>query len=119
MFDAVGLGVFGVSGTLKSLAYGLSLLPAAVLGVVTGVGGGVLRDMIAREVPALVRPDAELYAVPAIAGTIAVVYWPGSAVWAAVFIVVFRLVALARHWHAPTAFILGQWPSRSAPNRPC
>ncbi|MCY1136968.1 TRIC cation channel family protein [Actinoplanes sp. Pm04-4] len=119
VFDAAGLGVFCVTGTLKSLAYGLSPLPAAVLGVVTGVGGGVLRDMIARETPALVRPDAELYAVPAIAGTIAVACQPRLAVPAAVVIVAFRLVALARRWHAPTAFILAKCPSRSAPNPPC
>ena len=57
VFDAAGLGFFCVGGTLKALEYGLRPLPAAALGVVTGVGGGLLRDVIAREVPALVRPD--------------------------------------------------------------
>ena len=111
VFDAAGLGLFCVTGTVKSLAYGLSPLPAAVLGVVTGVGGGVLRDVIAREIPALVRPDAELYAVPAIAGALTVaLLWsldlrgPWTAAGAAVLIFIFRLVAMARRWHAPTAW---------------
>lgn len=111
VFDAAGLGFFCVAGTLKALAYGLSPLPATALGVLTGVGGGLLRDMIAREIPALVRPDTELYAVPAVAGVLAVVgLWelgyrgPWIAAGAAAFIFVFRLVAMARHWHAPTAW---------------
>jgi uncharacterized membrane protein YeiH len=44
---------------------------AACLGVTTAVGGGVLRDVIAREVPAFVRADSQLYAVPAMAGALA------------------------------------------------
>ena len=67
--------------------------------------------MIAREVPALVRPDTELYAVPAVAGVLAVVgLWelghrgPWIAAGAVAFIFVFRLVAMARHWHAPSAW---------------
>ena len=100
-----------MTGTLKALAYGLSPLPAAALGVLTGVGGGLLRDVIARETPALVRPDAELYAVPAVAGTLMLVAlrdvefaasWIAGA--AVAFIFVFRLVAMARHWHAQRAW---------------
>lgn len=111
VFDAAGLGFFCVSGTLKALAYGLPPLPAAALGVLTGIGGGVLRDMIAREIPAMVRPDSELYAVPAIAGALAVVALqelgyrgPWIAAGAVAFIFVFRLLAMARHWRAPTAW---------------
>lgn len=111
VFDAAGLGLFCVGGTLKALTSGLSPLPAAVLGVVTAVGGGLLRDVIAREIPALVRPDTELYAVPAITGALAVaVLWeagvrgPWVAAAAAVSVVAFRLVAMARHWHAPRAW---------------
>lgn len=111
VFDAAGLGFFCVTGTLKALAYGLSPLPAAALGVLTGVGGGLLRDVIAREIPALVRPDTELYAVPAVAGVLAVVALrelgypsPLIAGGAVAFIFVFRLVAMARHWRAPRAW---------------
>ena len=66
VFDAAGLGLFCVSGTVKVLDHGLAPVAAATLGVTTAVGGGVLRDVIARETPALVRPDSELYVVPAI-----------------------------------------------------
>jgi len=111
VFDAAGLGLFCVTGTLKSLAYGLDPLPAAALGVLTGVGGGLLRDVIAREVPALVRPDTELYAVPAVAGVLAVVALrqldysgPWIAAGAVAFIFAFRLIAMARHWRAPRAW---------------
>lgn len=111
VFDAAGLGLFCVTGTLKALAYGLSPLPAAALGVLTGVGGGLLRDVIAREVPALLRPDTELYAVPAVAGVLALVGFreldhggPWIAVAAVAFIFAFRLVAMTRHWRAPRAW---------------
>ena len=72
VFDAAGLGLFCVSGTVKALDHGLAPVAAATLGVTTAVGGGVLREVIACETPALVRPDSELYAIPAGAGAVAV-----------------------------------------------
>ncbi|TYP90490.1 trimeric intracellular cation channel family protein [Blastococcus xanthinilyticus] len=63
VFDAAGLGLFCVAGTEKALDAGLAPVAAALLGVTTAVGGGVLRDVLARETPALFRPDSELYAV--------------------------------------------------------
>ncbi|SOD97608.1 trimeric intracellular cation channel family protein [Blastococcus haudaquaticus] len=72
VFDAAGLGLFCVAGTEKALDHGLAPVAAACLGVTTAVGGGVLRDVIAREVPALVRADSELYALPAVAGALVV-----------------------------------------------
>ena len=72
VFDAAGLGLFCVAGTEKALDSGLAPLAAACLGVSTAAGGGVLRDVIAREVPALVRPDSELYAAPALVGALVV-----------------------------------------------
>jgi len=111
LFDAAGLALFYVTGTAKSLDYGLAPLAAAALGVTTAVGGGLLRDVIARETPALVRPDSELYAVPAIGGALVVaVAWEldayspvvGAVAAAAVFGV--RLLALRRGWRAPRAW---------------
>lgn len=108
VFDAAGLGLFSVAGTEKALDFGLAPVAAACLGVTTAVGGGVLRDVIAREVPALVRPDSELYAVPALAGALLVgtastagVEGPllGAGVAVAVFTV--RVLALRRHWRGP------------------
>jgi uncharacterized membrane protein YeiH len=111
LFDAAGLGLFCVTGTVKSLDYGLGPLPAAALGVTTAVGGGLLRDVIARETPALVRPDSELYAVPAIAGALAVAiawelgaYEPVVGALAAGAVFGLRVLALRRGWRAPRAW---------------
>jgi uncharacterized membrane protein YeiH len=110
VFDAAGLGLFTVAGTQKALDHGLAPVAAACLGVTTAAGGGVLRDVIAREVPALVRADSELYAVPAVAGALVVgiastfdAHSPalGAGVAAAVFAV--RVLALQRHWRGPRA----------------
>ena len=110
VFDAAGLGLFCVAGTVKALDHGLGAVAASTLGVTTAVGGGVLRDVFARETPALVRPGSELYAVPAVLGGGAVaVAWEveaftpalGFAIAGAVFGL--RLLALRRHWHGPRA----------------
>ncbi|MDE8652776.1 trimeric intracellular cation channel family protein [Novosphingobium album (ex Liu et al. 2023)] len=66
MLDAMGLALFAVAGTEKALAFGLSPLMAALLGMLTGIGGGVARDVLLAEVPAVLRAD--LYAVAALAG---------------------------------------------------
>ena len=71
VFDAVGLAVFAVSGALKALAFGLNPLAAVLLGMLTGIGGGMLRDILVAEVPTVLR--AELYAVAALAGATVVV----------------------------------------------
>ncbi|HEY3309753.1 MAG TPA: trimeric intracellular cation channel family protein [Desulfuromonadaceae bacterium] len=70
-FDAAGLALFAVSGTHKALAYGLDPVMAALLGMVTGIGGGMARDVLLAEVPVVLR--AELYAVAALAGAAVVV----------------------------------------------
>jgi uncharacterized membrane protein YeiH len=110
VLDAAGLGLFCVSGTVKALDYGMGVLPAAALGVTTGVGGGLLRDIVARETPVLVRPDSELYAIPAMAGALLIAvlweleaYEPLYGVLVAAGIIVVRLLALRRGWRAPVA----------------
>jgi uncharacterized membrane protein YeiH len=111
VFDAAGLALFCVTGTSKALEYDLGMLAAVTLGVTTAVGGGLMRDVIARETPALVRVEAELYSVPATAGAaiVAATYDSGlsrpfTAIGGAVFVFLFRLVAMIRHWHAPQAW---------------
>lgn len=111
VFDAVGLGLFTVVGTVTGAASGLGIAQASAVGVITGVGGGVLRDVVAREVPVLVRPDTELYAVPALTGAIALAlaisewgYTPRLGVSVACLIIVFRLLALTFGWRAPRAW---------------
>ena len=64
--DALGLGLFAVTGASKALQFGLGPVPAVLLGAVTGVGGGMLRDVLLRQVPTVLREG--LYAVPALMG---------------------------------------------------
>ena len=66
VFDALGLGLFAVTGATKALQFGLGSVQAVLLGTITGIGGGVLRDVLLREVPTVLREG--LYAVPALLG---------------------------------------------------
>lgn len=111
VFDAAGLGLFCVTGTTKAYAYGLNLTASAALGIATAVGGGVLRDVLANEVPSLLRWDRDLYAVPAMAGAAVValcirydVLTPLASGVAAVTAFVLRLLAMRFHWRAPRAW---------------
>ena len=106
LFDAMGLGLFAVTGASKALAFHLGPLTAVLLGVLTGVGGGVVRDLLVSEVPAVLRAD--LYAVCALAGAAVVVigravgFGPDlvSIVGAALCIGL-RVMAMHRHWQLP------------------
>ncbi|MFC0845981.1 trimeric intracellular cation channel family protein [Streptomyces noboritoensis] len=116
VFDAAGLGLFCVTGTTKAYDYGLGLTSSAALGLATAVGGGVLRDILANEVPSLLRWDRDLYAVPAIVGATIVALCirfdtlnaatSGTAIITAFLL---RLAAMRYHWRAPRA-----WNRRSA-----
>lgn len=104
--DAVGLSVFCVTGALKATAYGLSPLPAALMGMLTGIGGGIIRDLLANRMPEVFR--GELYATPALAGAaITVGLNNGSlpplavALIGAAVCLVWRLAALLLEWKAP------------------
>lgn len=66
VFDAMGLALFCVTGASKAADFGLGPAQAVILGAITGIGGGMLRDMILREVPNVLR--RELYAIPALLG---------------------------------------------------
>ncbi|MFE7352199.1 trimeric intracellular cation channel family protein [Streptomyces sp. NPDC057543] len=111
VFDAAGLGLFCVTGTVKAYGYGLGLTASAALGLATAVGGGVLRDVLANEVPSLLRWDRDLYAVPAIVGATVIVlcirfevlngFTSGAAVITAF---VLRLLSMRYHWRAPRAY---------------
>ena len=71
MFDAAGLALFAVTGAVKALSFGLTPITAILLGMLTGIGGGITRDMLVAQVPVVLR--AELYAVAALAGAAVVV----------------------------------------------
>jgi len=64
VLDAVGLGLFAVTGASKSLALGMAPAPAVILGAISGVGGGTLRDALLGQVPSVFRK--ELYVIPAL-----------------------------------------------------
>jgi uncharacterized membrane protein YeiH len=66
VFDAIGLGLFCVTGATKALDFGVGPVTAVLLGAITGIGGGILRDVLLRDVPVVLRHD--LYAVPALLG---------------------------------------------------
>ena len=71
LFDAAGLALFAVSGAHKALAYGLNPVMATLLGMLTGIGGGMARDVLLAEIPTVLRAD--LYAVAALVGAAIVV----------------------------------------------
>lgn len=71
LFDALGLALFAVTGAQKALTYGLDAPMAALLGMLTGIGGGMARDIMLTEIPHVLR--AELYAVAALGGAAVVV----------------------------------------------
>lgn len=107
LFDAAGLGLFAIAGTQKALQLGTSSLTALVVGVVSAVGGGVLRDLLSGDVPRLLA-HAEWYATPALLGAGAyTVAWHADAATPAVtwgcalLVVVLRVVALRRDWQVP------------------
>ena len=106
VFDAVGLALFCVTGALKAVEYGLGPVPAALMGMVTGIGGGIMRDVLAGNVPVVF--EGNLYATPALSGAVVAVLLdrtdlPVLAVAAFGFstCLVWRLLALVRGWSAP------------------
>jgi len=66
--DAAGLALFCVNGAVKASEAGLSVVPAALLGMITAIGGGILRDVLANRVPVVLEANVGWYAVPALAG---------------------------------------------------
>ena len=108
VFDAAGLGLFAVAGATKALAYGAGPVAAMLLGMLTGIGGGIVRDVLVREIPTVLR--RELYAIAALAGAAIVVSGerlnvPSSAVAGTGAVVCFalRFLAMRRGWHLPIA----------------
>jgi uncharacterized membrane protein YeiH len=108
VFDAAGLGLFVATGTAKALHAGLGAAPAIVLGCITGIGGGIARDVLVGEVPRVLR--RELYAVPAVLGAGVVCAGDGlgaqgatTAAVAAAVVFGGRMLGVWRNWHFPVA----------------
>ncbi|KQT89655.1 hypothetical protein ASG49_15500 [Marmoricola sp. Leaf446] len=106
LFDAAGLGLFCVTGAVKALEHGLGPVPAALMGMVTGIGGGIARDLLASRTPAVF--SSELYATPALLGatwavlaTLAGFVEVAVTVPGALLCFGLRMLALWRDWKAP------------------
>jgi uncharacterized membrane protein YeiH len=108
LFDAAGLATFAVAGTQKALAYDINPVAAALLGILTGIGGGMIRDVLVKEIPVVLRAD--FYAVAALAGAVVVVaghllHWPPvpTTIAGASVCFLMRLTAIRRGWRLPVA----------------
>lgn len=108
LFDAIGLGVFTIIGIQTSIeqGYGGNAFLSVFLGVLTGVGGGVLRDVMSQETPAVLRKH--VYAVASVAGGVFyyICYhfnWNGGlpVLISVVIVVAIRLLAAHYRWSLP------------------
>jgi len=115
IFDAAGLALFAVLGAQKALVYGLNPLAAALLGTLSGIGGGMARDILLAEIPTVLR--AEVYAVAALAGAALVVAMDAAGldlhagvIAGGVLCFVIRIAALRRGWRLAVASLAGAEP---------
>jgi uncharacterized membrane protein YeiH len=112
LLDASALALFSVTGTTKALSFGLNLLAGTTLGVGSAVGGGILANVIANELPTALRWNRDLYVLPALvgAGAIALLSATGglnvvTAGAAAIVAFAIRLLALRYRWHTLRAYV--------------
>jgi uncharacterized membrane protein YeiH len=104
--DAAGLSLFAVAGTEKALQFKMHPFIAALMGTITGVGGGVVRDVLLAQVPRVLRAD--VYATAALAGAVIMLVARKvrlSPTWAAVLggtaCFLLRMISVWRHWNLP------------------
>ena len=107
VLDAAGLGLFTATGTLRAHDAGVPVVGATIIGMITGIGGGIARDLLTGEIPVVLR--REIYAVASLFGAAFIlllthfeVRAPIAIAVTALVVFVIRLVALVRHWSAPT-----------------
>ncbi len=113
LFDAAGLSFFAVAGAQRAIEFGLSPVMSALLGMLTGIGGGMTRDVLLTEIPQVLRSD--LYAVAALAGASIVVIgdmlglsYGVSALAGGVLCFGLRFMAIRHGWHLPVAHLSAQ-----------
>lgn len=106
LFDAIGIGLFTILGLEKTLNMGVSPVIAVIMGVVSAVFGGVVRDVLCNVVPLIFR--GEIYATACLSGAIFYISLKSfaidehvSMVVTIVFIIVLRVLAVKRHWTLP------------------
>jgi uncharacterized membrane protein YeiH len=114
LFDAAGLGLFVAAGTDKALSFHVGPLAAILFGTLTGIGGGMVRDLLVREIPTVLRTD--IYALAALIGATAVVgtralHLPPylASLLGAVLCFGIRLGAMHFGWRLPAARIAGHY----------
>lgn len=108
VFDAFGLGLFTVIGAEKALLFGIGPVWAMLLGMITGVGGGMVRDILLAHVPQVLR--TEIYATASLAGAAIAVggkIWPvmpasWSTILGAVVCITLRCLAIRYKWQVPS-----------------
>ncbi len=117
LLDAAGLSLFCVIGATKALEFGFGPVQATILGAITGVGGGTLRDVLMNRIPTILTLDSHLYAIPALLGAAIVVaaaiggigaWW--VAVAAALVCFALRVGSLRYRWRAPAPRNFGSGP---------
>jgi uncharacterized membrane protein YeiH len=111
LLDALGLGAYAVVGVEISIAAGLSIAAAVLVGIINAVGGGLLRDMLVRDEPLLLIPG-QFYALAAFGGCLLFVLLTvyikmpvphaGAITVAATF--VFRVLAIVFNWRTPSLY---------------
>ncbi|HEX6120711.1 MAG TPA: trimeric intracellular cation channel family protein [Dongiaceae bacterium] len=122
LFDAVGLSFFAVAGAQKAIGFGLSPVMSALLGMLTGIGGGMMRDVLLKEIPQVLRSD--LYAVAALAGASIVVIghmlglsYGVSAPAGGVLCFGLRFMAIRHGWHLPVAHLSARGRAEADPSK--
>lgn len=108
VFDAIGLGIFVVEGARKASEHGVGPVGAAIVGMLTGIGGGILRDALANDIPTVFRRDSRLYLLPALVGSSAAAaatamglgqWWVLAII--AVGVCALRIASELLHWRVP------------------
>lgn len=108
IFDAAGLSMFAVTGSIRALNYGVPAPMAVGLGMLTGIGGGMLRDVLIGRIPAVLQ-QSEIYAIAALAGAAVAVVGVAlslpltpTALVAAALCFFIRFMSLRHGWHLPS-----------------
>ncbi len=109
LFDAIGIGLFTILGVQKTLLTGLSPAIAVMMGIVSAVFGGVLRDILVDRVPLIFR--SEIYATACLCGAILYVIlkelgieFPWGIVLSIILIIGMRIMAVYYHWKLPRLY---------------
>ena len=105
-FDAVGIAIYAVFGTWKSLTLGVPLLPAMMMGVITACVGGIIRDMLAGEPSILLKPEIYVTAAALASVLFGLLIWSGLPVMLAAIIsasagFALRAMAILKGWAIP------------------